>query len=193
MAMNIGLARRSANAADVCGDNAGAWTAQATEVLAIADGLGHGRDAAVAASAALDIVASWSGLDALDLFKRMNETLRATRGAAVSVATIDWAASRVSYTAVGNTRAAVFGERTQRLDGYAGIVGGGYRRLQSVSATFTRGDVLALWTDGVDEGLSIRSADRGAGSLDDMAAGLLARFAKGNDDACVIVASLALT
>jgi serine phosphatase RsbU (regulator of sigma subunit) len=192
MAMNIGLARRSANAADICGDNAGAWTAEAAEVLAIADGLGHGRDAAVAA-AALDVVAAWSGLDALDLFRRMNETLRVTRGAAVSVATIDWAASRVTYTAVGNTRAAVFGERTQRLDGYAGIVGGGYRRLQSVSATFTHGDVLVLWTDGVEEGLNIRGADRGASSLDDMAAGLLARFAKGNDDACVIVASLAMT
>jgi hypothetical protein len=56
MAMNIGLARRSANAADICGDNAGAWTAEA----------------AVAAASALDVVAAWSGLDALDPFRRMN-------------------------------------------------------------------------------------------------------------------------
>ena len=61
--ISFGIARRSANDAEVCGDMAGRWSRDGMEILAIADGLGHGRDAAVAAAAALELVAAWPGRD----------------------------------------------------------------------------------------------------------------------------------
>ena len=59
----------------------------------------------------------------------MNLALRPTRGAAVGVAAVEWATGQIVYAAVGNTRAALFGARNTYMDGYAGIVGGGYQRL----------------------------------------------------------------
>jgi negative regulator of sigma-B (phosphoserine phosphatase) len=140
MAMMVGVASRSANAADVCGDRAGWWSRNGLDLVAIADGLGHGPDAAVAASVAIDTVEAWLGGDLIELFHDMNEMLRPTRGAAVGVATVEWATGQLTYVAVGNTRAAVFGARTTYLNGYAGIVGVGYRRVVAVTAQFKSGD-----------------------------------------------------
>jgi hypothetical protein len=190
MAMIVGVASRSANAADVCGDRAGWWSRDGLELVAIADGLGHGPDAAVAAAGAIDTAAAWLGGDLIELFHDMNEMLRPTRGAAVGVATVEWASRQLTYVAIGNTRAALFGARTTYLNGYAGIVGVGYRRVGAITAQFSSGDLLALWTDGLDEQILVTSADRAAASLDDTASLLLQRFARGNDDRCVVVAHL---
>jgi phosphoserine phosphatase RsbX len=190
MAMTVGVANRSANAAEVCGDRAGWWSLDGLEVMAIADGLGHGEAAAVAAAAAIHVTARWPGGDLLDLFQQMNEALRPTRGAAVGVAIVEWATGQVTYAAVGNTRAALFGARTTYLNGFAGIVGVGYRRLCTMTVPFSPGDVLAQWTDGLDEQIALTSADRSVAKLDDTAALLLDRFARGNDDRCVVVAHL---
>jgi serine/threonine protein phosphatase PrpC len=190
--MRIGSARRSANAGDVCGDMAGWWSRDGLEVVAVADGLGHGKDAATAAGRAIETVAAWPGRDPIELFRHMNLALHATRGAAVAVAVVDWSAGLIRYAAVGNTRAAVFGERISHLDGYPGIVGGGYRRLEVVNAPFQSGDVLALWTDGLEERLDLTAADHAAAGMDGMAGRLLERFAKGDDDRCIVVARLDL-
>jgi negative regulator of sigma-B (phosphoserine phosphatase) len=189
-ALSFGIARRSANAAEVCGDMAGWWTGDGLERLAIADGLGHGKDAATAAAAALEVVAEWPGHDLPSLFQNMNVALRETRGAAVGVATVEWTTGQITYAAVGNTRAALFGARTTYLDGYAGIVGGGYRRLIPVVLPFQSGDVLALWTDGLDDRLDLITADHSAAGMDGMASRLLDRFARGHDDCCVVVVRL---
>ncbi len=188
--MSVGLARRSANAADVCGDMAGWWSRDGVELLAIADGLGHGKDAAVAAAAALEAIAAWQGDNPVGLFHGMNVALRPTRGAAVGVARMDWATEQITYAAVGNTRAALFGAHTTRLDSCAGIVGGGYRRLTPITVPFLSGDVLALWTDGLDEQLELTAADHSAPGMDAMALRLLDRFARGRDDRCIVVARL---
>lgn len=189
-AINCGIARRAANDADICGDMAGWWSSGGMEIVAIADGLGHGRDAAVAAAAAIEAVAAWPGDDPIGLFHRMNLALRPTRGAAVGVATVEWETGQITYAAVGNTRAALFGTRNTYLDGYAEIVGGGYQRLKTVTVPFLSGDVLALWTDGLDEQLQVTTVDHSAAGMDGMASRLLDRFAKGRDDRCIVVARL---
>lgn len=188
--MNFGSARRSANAGEMCGDMAGRWSRDGLDFVVIADGLGHGKDAATAAAAALAAAQAWVGRDLAELFQCMNVALRPTRGAAVGVAMIDRAARQITYAAVGNTRAALFGARSTHLEAYPGIVGGGYRRLTAVVVPFQSGEVLALWSDGVDERLELGKADHSAASMDSMAEGLLDRFAKGYDDRCVIVMRL---
>jgi negative regulator of sigma-B (phosphoserine phosphatase) len=190
MAMTVGIASRSIDATDVCGDRAGWWSQNGLDIVAIADGLGHGQAAATAAAAAIGIVAAWPGADLLDLFRNMNKALRPTRGAAVGVAIVDWVAGQITYAAVGNTRAALFGDHTTYLTGYAGIVGVGYRRLNTVIVPFSPGDVLALWTDGLNEQIELTFADRSAPKLDETASRLLDRFARGTDDRCVVVAHL---
>ena len=188
--MKAGIARRSANAADLCGDMAGWWSRDGFEIVAIADGLGHGKDAAVAAEAAIEAAAAWPTSDLLGLFGYKNQVLQPTRGAAVGVAVVDWAARQITYAALGNTRAVVLGSQLTHLVGYAGIVGKSYRRLRTVSVAFNPGDLLLLWTDGLQEEIELTIADRAAPHLDDVARRLLDRFSKGNDDACILVAHL---
>ncbi|MDR3514199.1 MAG: SpoIIE family protein phosphatase [Azospirillaceae bacterium] len=188
-AMRVGIAHRSANAGEVCGDLAGSWGpcgADGVAVVAIADGLGHGAPAAEAAAKAMLYISERWHDDLLDLFTGMNRVLKMTRGAAVGIAKIDLAARALTYAAVGNTRAAVFGRRATRLDGYAGIVGGGYRTLRTSGTSFHPDDTLVLWSDGV-EALLDCCGDQDA-EVEALANGLLTRFARGHDDQCVIVA-----
>jgi hypothetical protein len=191
MAMMIGIARAAFNAADLCGDLAAAWSRDGHHVLALADGLGHGADAFAAADQAIGYIGRNLSEEPLALFHGMNLALGPTRGAAVGVAAVDAKAARLTYAAVGNTRAAIFGWRTVRLDGFSGIVGGGYRRLASQTTPFRAGDHLVMWTDGVDERLALDLSETNGGDTADGVAGtLLDRFAIGNDDACVLVAWL---
>lgn len=187
MAVSVGSARSSANAADLCGDAAQAWFLEDRTVIAIADGLGHGADAAVAATAALDFIGGHLDDDPVELFRGMHQALVSTRGAAVAVATIRPADGELTYAAIGNTRAAVFGWRATRLDSFPGIVGGGFRRLTPLVVPIRAGDHLVLWTDGLAERLAVTDIDPVPAH---MAETLLHRFAQGNDDACVIVARL---
>lgn len=188
MALRIGMARVAANAAERCGDVANAWLRDARSVVAIADGLGHGQEAAVAADAAMDYIGSHQDDDPVTLFRGMHEALAGTRGAAVGVCIIEPALGQLTYLAVGNTRAGIFGWRTTRLDSYPGIVGGSFRRLVPVVVPIRPGDQLVLWTDGVDERLTPNGAPDVA--TPELADHLLHRFLLGKDDAGVIVAQL---
>lgn len=189
--MRIGIARASANAADICGDVAGAWTDEAgNDLLAIADGLGHGRDAAVAAGAAITYIGQHRKQDLTSLFDGLAAALAQTRGAAVGVARIDRQLGRLSYAALGNTRAAVFGWQAVRLDSTPGIVGRRPGRLSVIEQPIRPGSRLVLWTDGVEERLSIPPGQPPVEDPDAFAQSLLQRYRKGDDDACVLVARL---
>ena len=190
MAVMTGIARAAANAADLCGDLAASWSTDGRHVFTIADGLGHGSEAFTAAGQAIDYVSHNLGENLVALFAGMNQALWQTRGAAVGVAAFDPVVGCLTYAAVGNTRAAVFGWRVVRLDGFSGIVGGGYRRLAAQTTPFRAGDHLVMWTDGVDERLTFDPATSGFDATDCVARALLDRFATGGDDACVLVARL---
>lgn len=190
MDLKIGIARSSANASDVCGDMAQAWTTDDRVVVAIADGLGHGPDAALASSRAMAYVGDHLGDDLPSLFSGMGRALASTRGAAVGVAIIRPSKAELAYAAVGNTRAAIFGWRSTRLDAESGIVGGGFRRLSPIVIPIRPSDHLALWTDGLEERLSVGN-DAAAVEIGQLAETLLDLHTRGNDDACVIVARVA--
>lgn len=188
MAVSVGIARAAANAGERCGDAAHAWPADGRHVLAIADGLGHGADAADAANAAMDYVGGHLNDEPLALFRGMHVALGPTRGAAVAVAVIDPAVGSLTYLAVGNTRAGIFGWRTTRLDSYPGIVGGSFRRLSPMVVPIRAGDRLVMWSDGVEERLTVSAQPQDDPQHE--AAELLHQYIRGNDDACVIVARL---
>lgn len=189
MALSVAIARAALNSAERCGDAAHAWQLEdGRTIIAIADGLGHGAEAAEAADAAMAYVGEHLTLAPLELVAGLHEALAGTRGAAIAVAYVDPAAGRLTHVAVGNIRAGIFGWRTTRLDSYPGVVGGGYRRLQATEMPLRRGDVLVLWTDGVDERLTL-SADFGTDAAG-LASQLLHAFSHGDDDSCVVVARL---
>ncbi|QYX82466.1 SpoIIE family protein phosphatase [Streptomyces akebiae] len=92
--------------------------------LMLADGLGHGVAAARASSAAVEQLYRAPELPPAQLLRKLEGALRDTRGAAVAVAQLDLAASRLLFAGVGNIGARLrTGADWQPLLSRPGIVG----------------------------------------------------------------------
>ncbi|GGZ43997.1 ATP-binding SpoIIE family protein phosphatase [Streptomyces bluensis] len=92
--------------------------------LMLADGLGHGPDAARASSAAVEELRRSADLPPAEILRQLDGALRDTRGAAVAVAQLDVAAGQLHFAGVGNIGARLCrGDRWQHLLSHPGIVG----------------------------------------------------------------------
>lgn len=154
---DVGYARRAMAGEAVCGDRCGVWRTQQRIVLALADGLGHGPQAAVAADAALSFIGDQLDASCETLFAGCDKALTDTRGVALAIAIIEPARGRLTHAAVGNIRSVVIGVgRERRLQGACGIVGAGYSGLVPESLPLAAGDMLAMYSDGFAELLPLR-------------------------------------
>ena len=187
--MSVSSATRARAGETVCGD-ATSWHRQAGRiVLALADGLGHGAEAAAAAQAALDCIARHPGLDCERLFSLCDRALRSSRGAALAIVIIDERSGLAQLASVGNVRVRLIGtSRRLSFGGARGIIGAGYRNLAPESVILQAGDMLVLFSDGIDE-LADISLVLNARAFDvaHTAPRLLAAFARADDDASMLV------
>ncbi|MEU6547737.1 ATP-binding SpoIIE family protein phosphatase [Streptomyces sp. NPDC046859] len=97
-----------------------AWTcvrAADRVTLMLADGLGHGPQAARASSAAVHALHQAAHLPPAELLRRLHTALRDTRGAAVAVAQLDVIAGQLYFAGVGNV-----GARLRRGDDWHGLI-----------------------------------------------------------------------
>lgn len=155
------------------------------------DGLGHGIEAAVAAREAARVLAAHAGEPLAALFERCHEALHGTRGAVMSVASFD-ACGSMTWAGVGNVDAILLrggsapGRRREALTARGGIVGYRVPSLRLATLPVSPGDLLILASDGVHgtfaEDLPVHEAAQ------ELAEGVLARHARGSDDALVVVA-----
>lgn len=187
--MKIGHVSRPYRGVGECGDRYGYWSTERRFVLALADGLGHGPEAAVAASAAMQCIAARLDDSCEELFAACDARLRPTRGAAMTLALIDRASRQMTLAAVGNTRALWLNRHgDMRLGGARGIVGAGYGHLAPETVTLTPGDIVVLFSDGLDEFPPLRQVlDRAELNLQQHAEAILERWSRLDDDAAVLV------
>ncbi|WP_238431427.1 SpoIIE family protein phosphatase [Streptomyces cavernae] len=110
--------------AEYSGD-AWAWARAGDRVtLMLADGLGHGPEAARASTAAVRELRRSAHLAPVELLRRLDTALRTTRGAAVAVAQADLGAGRLDFAGLGNIGARLRrGDTWQPLLSHPGIVG----------------------------------------------------------------------
>ncbi|WP_077799184.1 ATP-binding SpoIIE family protein phosphatase [Streptomyces sp. JHA26] len=110
--------------ADYSGD-AWAWVRTEDRVtLMLADGLGHGPEAARASTAAVEALRGVAHLVPSEALKRLDAALAGTRGAAVALAQVDTRAGRLRFAGVGNIGARLCAGGTWRpLVSQPGIVG----------------------------------------------------------------------
>jgi anti-sigma regulatory factor (Ser/Thr protein kinase) len=172
----------------VCGD-AWAWAGngQGWSVL-VADGLGHGPDAAVAAAEAVRIFRGHTAEPAADIMAAAHAAMRHTRGAAVGIAEVRPARGELTFTGVGNVGGALLtANRSRSLVSHAGIVGHECRKIQTFSYPWSKGSVLVLHSDGLqtrwtlDRYPALRLRDPAL-----LAAVLYRDFARGRDDVTVV-------
>jgi negative regulator of sigma-B (phosphoserine phosphatase) len=162
-------------------------------LVGVIDGLGHGIEAAVAARTAAGVLASCAGEPLAALVERCHEALRSTRGAVMSLCSFDARGSRMTWAGVGNVEAFLVraspgaGRPRESIVLRGGIVG--YHLLPALRPSTVpvfAGDTLIMATDGVG-GAFGEGASPGA-TPQALADAILARHARGTDDALVLVA-----
>jgi negative regulator of sigma-B (phosphoserine phosphatase) len=159
-------------------------------MFAVIDGLGHGRAAAAASDIAIATLEQHAGDPLIDLLRRCHESLRGTRGVAMSLAVFNTEDAMLTWIGVGNVEGTLLrrdaGLRSDKLLLRNGVVGIHLPTLRAGELAVQSGDILTMATDGVTAERALRvSMDS---RIEAMAEGILANACKGTDDALVLVA-----
>ncbi|HEX4595886.1 MAG TPA: ATP-binding protein [Bryobacteraceae bacterium] len=176
---------------EVSGDAWGAVHLADSVVILLADGLGHGVEAHIAASEAVRMLRLYPELPPAALIERVHGTLRSTRGAAVAVARIDLAYAKLIFAGVGNISGRIYSgsEGRQGLTSVNGTAGHQIGRLQEFSYPWPADGLLQLHSDGLLSGTGLEPYPRLSQRDPALIAGVLYRdFARGRDDSTVVIA-----
>jgi hypothetical protein len=174
----------------VCGDSWSAHCSASRTVLIVADGLGHGVFAAEASSTATRAFQDAPTKAPAAQLEKLHLALRATRGAAIAVTSIDHHTGRLHYAGLGNISGVLFGgARPQSLLSHNGTAGHEARRFQEFEYPVPADGVLVMHSDGLTANWSFDSYPGLLRRHPAVIAGILYRDAtRGRDDACVAVA-----
>jgi len=164
-------------------------------LVAVADGLGHGREAASAAPAAVGALERYAREPLPDLVRRCHEALVGLRGVVLGLGYLDPQAATLTWLGVGNVGGVLLradaGSRPARvtLVASAGFIGAEQAHPTTRSVPLALGDTVILYSDGIKDGFADSVAL--AQSPQEIADFVITRHIKGNDDALVLVARYA--
>ena len=187
------VASRPMRGQDVCGDVATVQVSASRCVLAVIDGLGHGPEAARAAALAAGVVERHQSEGPDALLSLSHRELRASRGAAATVAIIDRETGTLDWLGVGNVDGVVVRAaedarpRTHGVFLRGGVLGDRMPSLHRPEPTHLQaGDCIVIATDGVRGDLA--AAARSDLHVDVLARRILDEYGIPDDDALVFVA-----
>jgi hypothetical protein len=200
------IAARPMPGESVSGDQCVVRVTEFEMLLAVVDGLGHGPEAAAASERAVEVLSENAAEPVEALLLLCHEALANTRGAAVTIASINPATASMSWLGVGNVEGALFraargshGAHSCRSTGgplldmaflVGGIVGHQLPRLHPRDVDLEPGDLLVMATDGIAR--SFTEDVRALGAAPTLLAdAILEDLARPTDDALVLVARYA--
>jgi len=161
-------------------------------LVAAVDGLGHGAAAADAAALAVQVLEEQPELPVDVHFDRCHRRLKGSRGVVMSIARFDAERAELTWSGIGNVEGVLVRadpgapKRRESLLTLGGVVGEQISGVRVSALPLGRGDVLMFATDGLKPEV--------VGELDTLAEPqacaerALKRWAKGTDDALVVVA-----
>jgi phosphoserine phosphatase RsbX len=190
--LECGVAVRARPGESGCGDVPVIVVGRDRALVAAVDGLGHGNEAAAAATTASSCVRAGVDESIEALFTRCHRALRATRGAVMSVAIFDSSRDSMAWVGVGNVQGVLLrreatGYHEETLLLRSGVIGSGaLPTMRAEVLHVAKGDTLIFVTDGIDRNFgrdlaAIQAPQHAAESI-------LARYGKKDDDALVLVA-----
>ncbi|MBV9412422.1 MAG: SpoIIE family protein phosphatase [Acidimicrobiia bacterium] len=159
-------------------------------VVVVVDGLGHGPSACEAAQTALRALKDAADGDIRSWLERAHDAMRSTRGGVASVARVDVVRGVVEFAGIGNVSGTtVANGSTRGLASRPGLLGTEHRvpRVEVVEVAWRPGSTLVLWSDGLRSGVRVDEPRLLAHDSAVVAAALHRDFARGNDDATVVV------
>jgi anti-sigma regulatory factor (Ser/Thr protein kinase) len=158
-------------------------------LVALIDGLGHGKEACEAAVAAERVLLAAPYEPVVELIRRCHEELRRTRGVVISLASFDAQRGAMTWLGVGNVEALLIRAElagTEAVSMRGGTVGYMLPPLVPRTLFVQPGDTLILATDGIRHGF--KSEVVPSRTPQEIADQVMANWAKPSDDACVVVA-----
>ncbi len=159
-------------------------------LMAVVDGLGHGSEAARASKTALDTLKTHAGEPIIPLVIRCHEALKGTRGVVMTIASFNSLDKTMAWLGVGNVEVIllrddgnVLSRKSPLLRG--GVLGYQLPPLKETALPVKHGDTLIFATDGIRSGfeMGIKISDK----PQQIAERIMAQFARGTDDALVLV------
>ncbi len=175
-----------------CGD---AWIFQERAAgggrMMVADGLGHGVEAAAAARASVLTAQERLGDGPTALLERIHGALRSMRGAAVAVAEIDSGARVVRFAGIGNISGVIIPQSGPwlRMVSQNGTAGLEMRKLSVYTYPWPEGALLLMHTDGLSSNWSFDTYPGLPLRHPSLIGGVLYRdYTRGRDDVTVVAA-----
>ena len=172
------------------GDNWAAAPSRELVTIVVADGLGHGEDAAKASAAAMRAFREQPDATTDDLIRRCHDALRSTRGAALGVSRILPSVGTLEFNGVGNVAATIVtNDAVRKTVSHNGIVGHEMRKVGAFNYPWLASSILVMQSDGIGTGWNLSNYP----GLQDhepavIAAVIFRDYCRGTDDATVVVA-----
>ena len=176
----------------VCGD---AWAVHQTGerlLVLVADGLGHGPDAADAADQAVRAFHGHAERGPAALVGLLDAALRPTRGAAVAVAEVLPRHGVVTYAGLGNITGRIYdGEAVRNLATSDGTAGTGTRMTHEYTYAWPSDGMLVMHSDGLTARWDLHRYSGLRGRHPALVAGVLLRdHRRERDDATIVAVTL---
>jgi anti-sigma regulatory factor (Ser/Thr protein kinase) len=186
---DVGVVNLPKETEPVCGDS---WcTVEDGALLSaiVADGLGHGVEAAEASDAAIRKFREDPFSEPARMLETLHGHIRGTRGAAISILQIDQRRGMARFAGLGNVAATIAtGEKRRHLVPDNGTVGYELRKLRPTEVEWSLGDVAVMHSDGLSTSWNLNNypaiTRRTAAT---MAAVLYRDHFKKHDDVTVVV------
>jgi hypothetical protein len=155
----------------------------------VVDGLGHGPEAAAAAATATATFSKFANGSTGAALVALDAAMHDTRGAALSVVSIDVTGRRAHFSGTGNVDGRVLsGGTTEHLVPQNGIVGHGMPAPRSMNLSWPAGARLVMHSDGILPRWRLDAYEGQTPLHPALLAGLIYRdFARDRDDATVLV------
>lgn len=190
--MEFGLVCLPMRGEQACGDSV--WVEQldgGRTVILVADGLGHGLQAADASRKAVRLFRENVTLEGTRLLDILHAGLRSTRGAAVAIADVRQGEGEVRFTGVGNVSGTlIVGATSRSMVSQNGTVGAEMRRVQEFKYPFTDDTLLVMYSDGLASRWQLSQYPGLRFKHPSLVAGVLYRdHRRARDDVTVLVAA----
>lgn len=174
----------------VSGDAWSSHSAANLHLILVADGLGHGEQAAAASQEAVRIFEANIDRSPVEIVELTHIALRSTRGAVVGIAAVNLADQTVNYVGVGNIAGGLYGnDQHKNFVSFNGTIGHEVRKIQAFPCDWIPNGLLILHSDGLGSHWRL---DRYPGlqhQHPSLIAGVLYRdFNRGRDDVTIVVA-----
>jgi hypothetical protein len=171
------------------GDNL-AWEINGDRcIVLMADGLGHGMQAAEAADEAVRVFRAHSSESPASLISRLHDALKKTRGAAAAIAEVRTLAGTLTYAGVGNISGSILSHTLSRsLVSHNGTLGYVMARVQEFKVEWPKDGILVMHSDGLQSRWDLSRYPGILARQPAIIAGVLLRdFRRERDDASVLV------